>query len=586
MANYYVDYDKGDDSNPGTIDLPWKTTHRVNGGTYASGDFVYFKTGQTWRGTLVAQSNVEFNLYGSGNKPKINAGIPKTSANDWTSLGGNLWRTSLKYYIPTANPVNLLSQNASSFDTSFDTGEWGYSNGGTANAFPTRDTNAANYTSAPAGVKIGFSNAGSSQGDIKFYKKNISLVAGGVYELQFDIRADANLTLAPDISLKKQTTPFTDYYSYREGNQPTVTTTFATKTMRFVANKTATDAYILFQFGNCGATAIYMDNVSWKLVGVEAMYTSQIGFMATPDYSTILGELVANTGLCTANGQFTCDTTNYTVTMYCDQNPFLKYGALELAANIQSAKFYNVTNARIYNFELFNSGNGGSGFELSTNCYFMSNKVHHMGGFYVYGTTRGGNGFTFWLTNTNCHADANEFYQCYDVGVSPQGTQAFTMTNCSANDNYIHDNEQSLEFWGKPATGTASFVNFEMKRNKCTRAGKGWSHSIRPDKTVCCHVLMYQNTATISGFYLTENIFDEAEGYIYRISESFVDIDKITVDNNIIRQSAQKKLARKTDYVSFDMGQIRNYQEEWGWDLNSKFMLSENTPSLIDSQVA
>jgi hypothetical protein len=55
---------------------PWQTVTKVNSTTLASGDYVYFKRGETWTFTqstdrLVAVSGVTYGAYGSGNAPLI-----------------------------------------------------------------------------------------------------------------------------------------------------------------------------------------------------------------------------------------------------------------------------------------------------------------------------------------------------------------------------------------------------------------------------------------------------------------------------------------------------------------------------------
>lgn len=79
-AAYYVDSVSGNDANPGTKDLPWKTLDKVNGTAFQAGDRILFKSGSSWTGTLKPQSSgsaegqIEFNKYGNGPAPVINGG--------------------------------------------------------------------------------------------------------------------------------------------------------------------------------------------------------------------------------------------------------------------------------------------------------------------------------------------------------------------------------------------------------------------------------------------------------------------------------------------------------------------------------
>src|SRR5262245_30327778 len=63
-ANYFVDAVVGNDSYTGTVSIvqggglgPWRTLSRVNSATLQAGDSVWFRCGQSWRGTLRAASS-------------------------------------------------------------------------------------------------------------------------------------------------------------------------------------------------------------------------------------------------------------------------------------------------------------------------------------------------------------------------------------------------------------------------------------------------------------------------------------------------------------------------------------------------
>lgn len=69
--DYYVDGTEGNDTNPGTITLPWKTMSKVESSA-GSGDRVYFQRGEIWNEWLdIPASNMVFDAYGTGPKPII-----------------------------------------------------------------------------------------------------------------------------------------------------------------------------------------------------------------------------------------------------------------------------------------------------------------------------------------------------------------------------------------------------------------------------------------------------------------------------------------------------------------------------------
>ena len=105
-TNYYVSSSSGNDSNAGTSSAaPWKTFsaagNHVNSGSFAPGDVIYLKRGDTWNEQLIPPSSGEagnpiaFDAYGTGAAPIITAAasIPFL-AGSWTFVSGNVWKTA------------------------------------------------------------------------------------------------------------------------------------------------------------------------------------------------------------------------------------------------------------------------------------------------------------------------------------------------------------------------------------------------------------------------------------------------------------------------------------------------------------
>lgn len=86
-ATYYVDSSRPDDSGDGqSPETAWKTLAKVNGGSFAPGDFVLLKRGGVWREQLTVPSSgiagfpITFGAYGTGANPKI---YRTDSYNNW-----------------------------------------------------------------------------------------------------------------------------------------------------------------------------------------------------------------------------------------------------------------------------------------------------------------------------------------------------------------------------------------------------------------------------------------------------------------------------------------------------------------------
>ena len=93
MAIYYVSSTDGSDSDSGLSEsLAWQTLSKVNGFTFASGDQILFKCGDTFLGSLTAnRSTMTYGAYGTGDAPII-SGFQTLSS--WADQGGGIWRAT------------------------------------------------------------------------------------------------------------------------------------------------------------------------------------------------------------------------------------------------------------------------------------------------------------------------------------------------------------------------------------------------------------------------------------------------------------------------------------------------------------
>src|SRR5579859_7631343 len=79
-STYYVSKTGSDANNGTSAATPWATFGaHVNGGTFAAGDAIYLKRGDTWNEQLIPPSSgtqgspISFDAYGSGAAPVITA---------------------------------------------------------------------------------------------------------------------------------------------------------------------------------------------------------------------------------------------------------------------------------------------------------------------------------------------------------------------------------------------------------------------------------------------------------------------------------------------------------------------------------
>lgn len=100
------------DTNPGTIDQPWRTLDKVNSfvrsSAHAPGDWILFKAGDTFNGNLIvgksgtSADRIVYGAYGTGTKPIISGFKTITS---WTSAGNGI------YYAPLDKDPNTVLFN-------------------------------------------------------------------------------------------------------------------------------------------------------------------------------------------------------------------------------------------------------------------------------------------------------------------------------------------------------------------------------------------------------------------------------------------------------------------------------------------
>lgn len=101
-TTYYVSAN-GSDTNDGmSREHPWKTLDKANGVQLEEGDAVLFRRGDTFRGTIYAQTGVTYATYGKGNKPVFKtAEKDATGEQNWElyskgSDGSKIWKYKSK----------------------------------------------------------------------------------------------------------------------------------------------------------------------------------------------------------------------------------------------------------------------------------------------------------------------------------------------------------------------------------------------------------------------------------------------------------------------------------------------------------
>ena len=84
--SYYVSNEGNDNADGKTPETAWKTLEKASETTLASGDGVFFRRGDTFRGILYAQEGVTYAAYGQGEKPKLYGSDNNLASADYWTL--------------------------------------------------------------------------------------------------------------------------------------------------------------------------------------------------------------------------------------------------------------------------------------------------------------------------------------------------------------------------------------------------------------------------------------------------------------------------------------------------------------------
>jgi hypothetical protein len=536
-TTYYVDATLGNDSNNGiTPETAWKTLNRLNNAMISPGDSILFKRGEVFRGNLIPvigsdPDYVTYGAYGTGNKPKILGSYNRNSAFYWIDEGENIWR--MVQPAATLSSLELLpnpdfGDNISNWDI------YNSSENGASSQFE-RTSNPNEYYTTPGGGKLVCQNNGLIQSDIQIFTYSWPITSSKWYKFSFKAKATEQFTMnSTNITLMKESSPWTNYSSSQTIKDVTFTTTWTTYEFVYETNITANDARITFYFGNIipeGAT-FYFDSLSFKeFSGNPELLTMDVGNIIFNNES-FCGIKVWDETALDKQGEFWYDENNETLKLYSVSNPALYYSDIELALRQNiidiSYKSYIVFD----NLDLrYGAVDGVQGINTH-HIWIKDMDISYMGGGDQYGgteTVRFGNGVSFLVGAHDNIVERCTFNQIYDAAMSPQGgsaPQGFEVYNLYFRNNIVRNCEYSFEFWAQSDKATVSNVYFV--NNTCMNAGGGWGHAQRPDPNGN-HLMFFSNDATTSSFYVINNIFCNSteEGVrwarIDNISEVFMD---------------------------------------------------------------
>ncbi|MDD6069417.1 MAG: leucine-rich repeat protein [Clostridiales bacterium] len=334
---------------------------------------------------------------------------------------------------------------------------------------------------------------------------------------------------------------------------------------------------------------------SWQL-HTEGIYKINLtdtqyfkGLTTTDGNSANIGFLEDKMGVKYFNKKSKLDEMEEEYDFYCDgtylyiksnENPYDKLGELKLAT--RTNLFTLKSNLKIKNIRFSGTGaHGLAGSGASTeNVQISNNIIEDIGGSYLKGTIRYGNGIEFYGTDVSDVAIKNNIIRnVYDVGFTIQGTSG-SGQNVVVRDNVFVSNSQDSEIW---ESGSATGIHsYQFTNNISINQGRGWGYDARPDKYVAAHILFWQYLIEDTDIYFHHNIVYNPRR-LYFIEQtngtnvSFKENDYIKSDYNKYYCTDETTIFRD----SYKIAEKDTFIAEYKKDTNSTFTLLEVDEDIV-----
>lgn len=264
------------------------------------------------------------------------------------------------------------------------------------------------------------------------------------------------------------------------------------------------------------------------------------------------------------------------------ENPYNRLGELKLAAKTNLLILHS--NIKVENIRFSGTGaHGLVGSDASTKqVEIVNNIIEDIGGSYLYGTTRYGNGIEFYSTDvSDVVVKDNILRNVYDVGFTIQGNKG-SGQNVVVKDNVFVSNSQDSEIWENgSATGIHSY---EFTNNISVNAGRGWGYDARPEKYNTAHILFWGYLIEDTDIYFHHNIVYHPRR-IYFIEQTngtnifFKEKDCIKSDYNTYFLAEDAKIFR--DF--YKISEKDDFVTEYKKDQNSTFSLIEPEETILNT---
>lgn len=597
LTTYFVDATHGNDSWTGLAGAyssgttgPWKTIAKVNSMTQAAGDSVLFARGEVWRETLTPDSGssaarITYGAYGDASLPKplLLASTELDAAANWYNVGGNIWSSQ------PSTPTVTGSEKLTNPSFTSNANGWTTYVQGDASATGARDTTV--YDSSPAGYSVNVTASGSDPTYIQFFTTSgMSITAGNYYLLTFRAKCTSPSATPIVPELQKLTSPWT-YYGTICSTSVALTTGWATYTVLYQANTTATDAGLRFYLagGNIPNGAKFsVDTLSFKQCTLPA-----------DSFDTDVGNIIFNNQSCgvkkwsqadlSQQGDFWYDASTHSVKVYSTSNPASFYSDIEVESqNTRSIEASNKSYITIQDFDvrysdyaIWVSGDPDQGISAH-DVTVRGCDVSFVGGGQWQGTVRGGNAIEITGNAYNVVVENNRVWDIYDAGVALEVYATWYGVAANQHDIIIRNNVVwNCEYSLCLSSDSSTANNIYFENNTCAYAGFGWSEGQRGSgengNNAGYNMWVQERDSTVTNLYVRNNIFYESftTGVLTAIynsvggfSDDIAGMASLHLDHNLYYESSGN-VAFMQNYAGYTSAQFAQYQAHWAYDAHS-----------------
>lgn len=209
------------------------------------------------------------------------------------------------------------------------------------------------------------------------------------------------------------------------------------------------------------------------------------------------------------------------VYLYSETNPTERFDAIEICPKFDVVT--QKTNSTVQNIRIMYTGAHGISIPSGTKETRVEGCViGHIGGSYMSGTVRYGNGIQLWGSCDGHYIEYCHVYQCYDAGITPQwlkdsGTGDISEVNIKYSYNLLEYSVYNLEYFLHNSTG--EFSNVEVSNNIMRYGGYGWGTLSRSGKNNGTNI-QGGTSSKSENFVIKDNIFVHGAPKLLRVENT------------------------------------------------------------------